>query len=569
MKSLMGIPAIQKESDVIKGPFYRGGGNYVVTSADISMEEYENYKKSLEECGFEKYADNGEGFGNAVFSVTYQKGAIVLTVVYYAVTKNMTVSFYSGELSSHLQYRESDQIEGAKTTMYMTELWWFGNSFVFQLKNGHFIISDGGYRNDLAYLLDFLEEHAPNGEKPVVDAWIITHAHGDHCGALMTIVEFHREWMDRIFVEGIYVSEPNDEVLAKCGGHTPHAIVRLAAVWFKKQDGSSTGLYRPLTGQRYYFSDITMDIIYSQEQVMEENYTNLNEASTVCLFTIEGQKCFLSGDVHETGLEFIVKNYPKEYLELDFFTLNHHGFNTSQVFHEYAKVKTALITRIDRLPAQRIRETRYLMEQAEESLNWKDGTLVFEFPYEVGAYKCLPKNDWKYEEGAERPTAGGPIYSLWGNAYTGFIFDLDDILTDGEDIKDDAKRFLTFAAEKKVHLSAFSLQRTTEEIALLFKHKGIDTYFELILGKDSLGTENPYGQALQKSEDQFATNHHKMVVLCNAEEAILSNLEVGVKTAAIMNAEEMSEEMRTKAWKCFATCDELIEYFISRDIDYE
>lgn len=569
MESLMGIPGIQKKGDAIKGPFYRGGGNYVVTSSDISMEECENYKKKLTECGFEKSADNGDGFGNTVFSATYQKGTIVLTVVYYAMTESMTVSFYSGMSSPHLKYQESPQIEGAKTTMYMPELWWFGNSFVFQLKNGHFIISDGGYRNDLAYLFDFLEEHAPNGEKPIVDAWIITHAHGDHCGALMTVVEFHRDWMERIYVEGIYVSEPNDEVLAKCGGHTPHAIVRLASVWFKKQDGSTTGLYRPQTGQRYYFSDITMDILYSQEQIVEETYTNLNEASTVCLFTIEGQKCFLSGDVHETGLEFIVKNYPKEYLELDFFTLNHHGFNTSQVFHEYANVKTALITRIDQLPVQRIRETKYLMEQAKESLNWKEGTLVFEFPYEVGSYKRLPKNDWKYEEGAERPTAGGPIYLLWGNAYTGFIFDMDDILFNGENLREDAKRFLEFADEKKVHLATFSAQRTSEEMALLLEKTGIDTYFELVLGNDMLQTKELYADALRKCEESFRTNHHKLVVLTNAEEAVLSNLEVGVKTAAIMNTEDMSEEMRAKAWKCFASLDELIEYLVSRDVDYK
>ena len=47
MESLMGIPAIPKKRDAILGPFYRGGGNYVATSSDILMEEYENYKKKL------------------------------------------------------------------------------------------------------------------------------------------------------------------------------------------------------------------------------------------------------------------------------------------------------------------------------------------------------------------------------------------------------------------------------------------------------------------------------------------------------------------------------------------
>lgn len=556
----------------MKGPFYRGGGNYIKVACDVLKEEYLTYLEDLKTQGFKVYADNGEGFGETVFSTTLRKERQILTVLYYALTKNMILSFYEGEVSPRLLYQDfyvEENLAGRKTTMFVPELWWFGNSFVFQLKNGHFIISDGGYRNDLAYLLDFLEEHAPNGEKPVVDAWIITHAHGDHCGALMTIVELHREWLERIYVEGIYVSEPNDEVLAKCGGHTPHAVVKMAANLLRTKDGNRTGLYRPQTGQRYYFSDITIDILYSQEQILEETYTNLNEASTVCLFTIEGQKCFLAGDVHESGLEFIVQNYRKEYLELDFFTLNHHGFNTSQVFHEYAKVKTAIITRPDRLPVQRIRETKYLMEQAKESLNWKDGTLAFEFPYEVGTYQQLPKNEWKYEEGAERPTAGGPIYSLWGNAYTGFIFDMEHIIYDGNAVKEDAKRFLAFAKEKTGHLAAFSFQKTVAEIEALLEMSALDSYFELIVGKDMIESEHPYRNVLRLCEEKFQTNHHKIVVLCNTEEAVLSNLEVGVKTAAIMDSNEMSEEMRSKTWKCFATCEEFIDYLVSRDVVYE
>ena len=84
-----------------------------------------------------------------------------------------------------------------------------------------------------------------------------------------------------------------------------------------------------------------------------------------------------------------------------------------------------------------------------------------------------------------------------------------------------------------------------------------------------LQTEELYADALRKCEESFRTNHHKLVVLTNAEEAVLSNLEVGVKTAAIMNTEDMSEEMRAKTWKCFASLDELIEYLVSRDVDYK
>jgi L-ascorbate metabolism protein UlaG (beta-lactamase superfamily) len=64
--------------------------------------------------------------------------------------------------------------------MHMMELFRLGNSFIFQLKNGHFLISDGGMATDLPYLLDYLDSLVPEGEKPIVDGWIISHAHGDH-----------------------------------------------------------------------------------------------------------------------------------------------------------------------------------------------------------------------------------------------------------------------------------------------------------------------------------------------------------------------------------------------------
>lgn len=568
---LLGIPTMEVATADATKIAYRGGSNYVTTVNETSKEDYLAYLILLEKHGFEKIAENSEGWGGTVFSATFKRGEIVLTVVYYALSRKTNISFYAGPVSDRLVYKDSyvaDHIAGAKTKMHMLELWWFGNSFVFQLKNGHFIISDGGYRNDLAYLLDYLESLAPEGEKPIVDAWIITHAHGDHDGALMTIVEMHQEWLDRIYVEGVYVSEPNDDVLRKCGGLTPHAILKMAANLFRTSNGEQTKLYRPQTGQRYYFSDITMDILYSQEQIEVEDYTNLNEASTVCLFTIEGQKCFLSGDVHENGLEFLVENYTREFLDLDFFTLNHHGYNTSQEFVEYATIRTALITNTGQLPAQRIRETKYLMSRAQEAPNWNDGTMIFTFPYTPGSYVRLPKNEWKYDEGVEKLPTTGHTYSLWGNNYTGFVFDADAVLFDGENLKTDVIKFLEFLQEKKVHMSVYSAKNTSE-LETCLEQSGINEYFELILGYDKLDKENIHTDALAQSEIAFQTNHHKLVVLCNSLEAVETIVMEGVKTAVITDGKEVSEEIERKSWKRFAVLDEFIEYLVSRDVIYE
>lgn len=90
-------------------------------------------------------------------------------------------------LSERLIYKKEyadNLIPGAQTTLHMVELHQSGNSFVLQLKNGHFILCDGGYTEDLAFLLEYLESLVPEGEKPVIEAWMITHLHVDHAALL-------------------------------------------------------------------------------------------------------------------------------------------------------------------------------------------------------------------------------------------------------------------------------------------------------------------------------------------------------------------------------------------------
>jgi hypothetical protein len=160
-----------------------------------------------------------------------------------------------------------------------------GNSFVFQLKNGHFVISDGGEACDLVYLLDYLESLTPDGEKPVIEAWVISHGHGDHCGALSAFVDMPKR-VERVCVEGVYFSEPSQRVTEHCGGYATFMIgkMKMAQKLLRTTQGLPTPMYRPQTGQRYYFNDITMDILITQEQVPLEDYKrDINASSMVCL----------------------------------------------------------------------------------------------------------------------------------------------------------------------------------------------------------------------------------------------------------------------------------------------
>ena len=135
-----------------------GGGNHIIVAENTDKAEYEAYLRKLEQAGFTKYVDNGEGLGDTVFSATYTKENLVLTVTHMTkLRKTFLSANFDLPLSKHL-LRDEVVSKGAavQTTLHMLELWHFGNSFVIQLKNGHFIISDGGAECETEYLLQKL-----------------------------------------------------------------------------------------------------------------------------------------------------------------------------------------------------------------------------------------------------------------------------------------------------------------------------------------------------------------------------------------------------------------------------
>jgi len=568
----MGIPMMNVPNAKNARVDHYGAGTYVTYVEDTTKEDYEEYLKLVEESGFVKHSDNGEGLDHKVFCSTYTKDDFVLTVSYYTCERKTNISFYQDfQLSDHLIYQDSyveGNKEGAKTKIHMLELRRLGNSFVFQLKNGHFLISDGGMPYDLVYLMDYLESLTPEGEKPIIEAWIISHGHGDHCGALNAFLDLP-EQRDKVYVEGVYFSEPNQRITDMCGGDFQIGKMKRAVRTIKNTKGEPTPMYRPQTGQRYYFNDITMDILITQEQVPFEKYKrDLNTSSTVCLFTIEGQKCFFSGDIHEEGLDFIRENYSQEYLTLDFFTLNHHGFNTSVSFTDYVTVKTLLLTVQKQLPVRKIRETKYFISKVQETMNWGDGTKIITFPYEMGSYETVPCNEWKYHKDEPRILQMN-IYTFPNRRLKGFIFNADQTVFDGEGLKPGVAKLLAFLKENEVHMSVYS-KKSTEELSASLDKTGIKDYFELVMGGDVLDEKDPYTDATRKSEECFKLdNVHKYVIICNCDEVVEAAVQEGLRTIVVTDGKEIDAKLQEKCWKFMDSLEDIYDLFEKSRILFE
>lgn len=409
------IPALIVEGGKIGAAEELGKGSYTLNVSGTTMDDYKAYLADLEDKGFKKHSDNGEeGMEGYVYTASFTKDDLVLNVYHIAKYEATYINASKGTaLSDHLVYQDS-YMEGAapdaKTKLHMIELNDNGNSFVIQLKNGHFIVEDGGIESDAPYLLDYLEELTPGDEKPVIEAWFMTHAHGDHYGAIKKIMS-DVSYTNRIYVEGVYFVDPSNKVLetqmANESAGTSIWFVMNASNTFKRQDGSKSVLYRPSLGQRYYFADMTIDITLTVDQFVNDSWqaADFNDTSTWLMHNIEGQKFLHAGDAAETGAKYAMDFYDKKYFDLDIFAVLHHGINVYNYFTDYCKVKTLLYTsrNVGSLYtatwAARKEENAYLQAAVEESLSHGNGTVVLTFPYKVGTSETMKPCDWRYTNG--------------------------------------------------------------------------------------------------------------------------------------------------------------------------
>ena len=402
------VPLFDVNNSICGEPVDYGAGNYVVTVENTHKKDYDTYLSKLEANGFTKYADNGEGLYEAVWNSTYLKDNLVLTVTHMEnIHKTYISACYDLPLSKHLFYDEKDvtnNTQSAQTVLHIPEMWRFGNSFIFKLKNGHFIISDGGFMCEAGYFLDYLETLVPEGEKPIIDGWFISHAHPDHSGVIRQIVETPSH-AERIFVEGFYYNEPSNAVFAfDQGARVQVNFMKKAAQLLYCVDGKHPEICRPQTGQRYYFNDIIIYIIIGQEQNLCENYyqRDFNDSSTWCMFTIEGQKALFGGDGGPGATDIIMRAYDRKYFDLDLFATLHHCLNTFNDFTDFCKIKTAIFTRASE-PVTNADENQHLKKVSEEWFTRAEGPRVLTFPYKVGSSKILPHFEWIYNIGEERP----------------------------------------------------------------------------------------------------------------------------------------------------------------------
>ena len=216
-----------------------------------------------------------------------------------------------------------------------------GMGDVIVTENRRLIVIDGGLQNDADGLLKLLEKEAGN-QIPVVDAWIITHAHADHYGCLQAIGR-GGELKSRLRVKKIVYWFP-----AEFGsdGKTSPEIINGNRDMDEICISTGAEAHRPKRGEKMVVDDTEIRFLYVPDDcsVLNTKAANCNYCSLI--FTVKGKnkKAMITGDAFERTLNITAWRYGRD-LKCDILQMPHHSFCDaySEEFYECVDARIVLL----------------------------------------------------------------------------------------------------------------------------------------------------------------------------------------------------------------------------------
>ena len=314
------------EGATFGGIYDPADGTYLLSYTDADQNEYNAYIERLKNSGM-------------TVEKTYSLGSNSYTLL-LGEQSNAYVSYIksSGEIRVYMEksntyvYPTESKAEAEGT--YTPTLWQLrvdnyttqangGMSYVIQLSNGHFIIIDGGYNttDEAEKLYDHLKSKLPAGEKPVIDAWFISHLHGDHFGAFLA---FSSKYSERdVEIRGLYYN-----FLKENTGNTEVEVWAINQIKNGAKKWSGITLYEKLhTGMTLDFTGARVSVVCTHEDVYPNDHIDANDTTTVIRVDIKGQSIMFLGDCRDNESAAMIKSFgDSDVLKCDIVQWSHHGY---------------------------------------------------------------------------------------------------------------------------------------------------------------------------------------------------------------------------------------------------
>jgi len=260
-----------------------------------------------------------------------------------------------------------------------------GMGYIFRSSEGHFVVIDGGYRQDAEMLVRLMENYADG--KPQVDYWIITHPHGDHYWAALEFSE-NRDLQERITVKRMLGCMP-PLTFTDAGRGVPYEQeirnvlsvgekLKIPSIHAKKDD-------------IYTADDIKIEILLTYDDLPFAS--DPNETSMLFRVTAADQTFLFLGDTYHAPAAQLAGERGKS-LKSDFCQLAHHALNgADDSLYELVKPEIALIpmtrpaywemTEGSYADSDETAANRHLLLAMPKEKQWisADGDRVIDLPY--------------------------------------------------------------------------------------------------------------------------------------------------------------------------------------------
>ncbi|MBQ9802778.1 MAG: hypothetical protein IJW51_06895 [Clostridia bacterium] len=361
---------------------------YYYTGSSLGVETYTAYCKTLEAAGYTLYSGSeAEGSIFRIYNdqaenislyvaynafkhasaqgVTSHEPAIRIVASPLGATKQLATEYlsrgaYEKKQDSSITSLKLSYTFPTKEEQEQGVARIFGNLYVVTLEDGSFIVLDGGAPNstdaDRIYnvLLELYKEghngNGPTTNDPIrITAWYLSHGHNDHYGSMVTFMKTYCKSYNTKFItvdyvianfasdEEYYNSESGN--LATQYNHTVRDKLTEYSSWMSDAPGEKTGFdyIKVHTGQRFWFANIELEVMYTHEDLYPEQIHVYNNTSTVIRMTMYHTEngevsanskttMLWTGDAQTAASKWMRATYGA-YLQSDMVQVAHHGGN--------------------------------------------------------------------------------------------------------------------------------------------------------------------------------------------------------------------------------------------------
>ena len=202
------------------------------------------------------------------------------------------------------------------------------NSCVIETDNGSLIVIDGGTELDGKHLQDFLiARHRP------VSAWLITHPHNDHAGALLYCLSYPGLTIDHVY----YSFAPQDwyETVEK---HRAPFVQKLSGALSTLPAASLHGNLSE--GDQITVDNVTITVLKAADFAQ---FHNINDSSVMFSLKIHDKTVLFPGDLGAAEGDAWLASHDPSLLKSDIVQMAHHGQGgTSLAFYEAVRPEVCL-----------------------------------------------------------------------------------------------------------------------------------------------------------------------------------------------------------------------------------